>query len=134
MGERVEDNKRLRNPFAYRGYAARIQLYPLLLSGASRRQGNAAKVSVLCLPQKKPDEGKIRLLVENISNPHDNSYLSREQDTLLSASRPNQKAAVHGDVRKGDEDDEMNDADSDNDEDWTEENVARVVTRTLELL
>jgi hypothetical protein len=110
MGERVDENKRLRTPSLYRVFTARQHLYLLLLDESSGRHGPPAKTSMLCLPRKKPDEAKILALIGSISEPCDTANLVKEQAVQPSASNSDKKnLPVAVNAGQSNEDDEMED-------------------------
>jgi hypothetical protein len=105
--EKADENKRIPHPSVYTVFAARQQLYLLLLDETSARHGSPAKTSILCLPKKKPDEGKILTLIGSISESRAVD-LVKEQDALLSTSASD-KENIPGGTNAGrhNDDDEM---------------------------
>ena len=112
LGEKVEENKKARWPSKHSAYAVRAHLYPLLLDETSGQHGSPAKTSILCLPKRRPDEGKILSLVECISRPVDNTRLSKEQAaSLFDSTSSKATTAVENEIGQVNEDDEMEDED-----------------------
>lgn len=112
LGEKVEEKKKARWPSEYSAYAVRAHLYPLLLDETSGQHGSPAKTSILCLPKRRPDEGKILSLVESISRPVDTTRLSKEQAaSLFDSASCKATTAVDNEIGQVNEDDEMGDED-----------------------
>jgi hypothetical protein len=131
LGERVEENKRLRYPPAHKVFVARGQLYPLLLDETSGLHGSQAKTSILCLPKKKPDEGEILALVESISGPCDMTQMATEHDALLSASTMGKQVIAKAGVNQDDEDENMEDDEGEEYEDWDDDKWNSFLTGSL---
>ncbi|GAB7334297.1 hypothetical protein MBLNU13_g06329t1 [Cladosporium sp. NU13] len=113
LGEKIEENRKARRLSDYPAIVVRVHLYPLLLDETSGKHGSPAQTSILCLPKKKPDEGKILSLVGSISKPVDTTRLSKEQAALLFASTSSKATtAVDNKIGQVYEDDEMEDEDA----------------------
>lgn len=105
--ERADENRKIPHPNIYKVFAARQQLYLLLLDETSARHGSPAKTSILCLPKKKPDEGKILTLIGSISE-FRAVDLAKEQDALLSTSTSDKENIPGGtNADRHNEDDEI---------------------------
>ena len=112
--ERAAENDKRR--VDQEGFTLRAQLYLLLLDEASGWHESSANASMLCLPNRKPDEGKILSLVERISEPDNTADLAKKQakkqSTLLSASTADKESIpVDVNAAQSNEDDDMEDDD-----------------------
>jgi len=115
VGQGAEGRRKHRTPGMYKAFKVLARLYPLLLDETSGRHVSLAKKSMLCVPKRKPDEGKILSLVESISEPFHYSQLMKEQRALLLASTSsNETTTTDSDAGQSvevDSDDEMKDDD-----------------------